>query len=951
MEARLPPPYGRFIDRDAPRAFTFEGHCYSGVAGDTIASALVANGQWLMSRSFKYHRPRGPFTFAGDDANTLVQIGTEPNVLADRHPVQEGLEVSGQHYLGSLRNDRLRGIERLSRFMPVGFYYRTFFRPRGAWRHWERTIRRSAGLGRIDPEKERREGRYDKAYLFADVAVIGAGAAGMSAALAAAEAGAEVILVERDPEVGGALNYRRFDVDGQEGHRNRDALAEAIAAAPTIRVMTETTCTGWFADHMLTLVRGDRFHKLRAQRTVVATGAIGRPAVFRNNDLPGVVHGSAAQRLIHLYGVRPGRGAVVATCNGEGYGVALDLLDAGCAVTVVEMGDEPILDPRRDRARDRGVPVRHAEALVEAIERDNRIAGLRARDQSSFDLECDLLCIELGVTPAVSLIAHGGGEVVYSDDRHAMNVKALPGGMHAAGAVLGPCPVDAARAEGHAAGASAASGDAWSQPRRMGGSSNHPWPIFPHPKGKDFVDFDEDLTVADLQHAVVDGFRTVELAKRFSTVGMGPSQGRLSAVNAVCLLADAAEAPLDGARAWTNRPPAAPETFGHLAGRSFQLVRLSPMQGRHLEAGAEMMVAGAWLRPAFYGRNRERAIREEVSAVRTGVGLIDVSTLGGIDVRGPDAAEFLNRLYTFAYKKQKVGRVRYVLMCDETGVIVDDGVACRLDHEHFYVTTTTGNSDVVHRAMLRWNAEWQLDIDITNVTAAYCGINIAGPRARAVMERVQTDLAFDRAAFPYLGFRRGTVAGIPARVFRVGFVGEPGYEIHVPAATGEALWDILLDAGQDASIRRFGVEAQRILRLEKGHIIIGQDTDGTTTPDEAAMAWAVARKKPFFVGGRALEIHSRRPLSRVLVGFVLPDGDDGSVVEGHLTLRDDAIIGHVTSVANSPTLGRTIGLATVAADLDQPGARFAVKAADGRLVEAEVVALPFYDPENLRQEM
>lgn len=375
------------------------------------------------------------------------------------------------------------------------------------------------------------------------------------------------------------------------------------------------------------------------------------------------------------------------------------------------------------------------------------------------------------------------------------------------------------------------------------------------------------------------------------------------------------------------------------------------MHNRHLEAGAEMMVAGAWLRPAFYGGDRDHAISEEVSAVRTGVGLIDVSTLGGIDVRGPDAAEFLNRLYTFAYKKQEVGRIRYVLMCDETGVIIDDGVACRLADEHFYVTTTTGNSDAVHRSMLRWNAEWQLDLDITNVTAAYCGVNIAGPRARAVMERVESDIDLGRDAFPYLGVRTGRVAGIPARVFRVGFVGELGYEIHVSASAGEALWDVLLEAGAGDGIRRFGVETQRVLRLEKGHIIIGQDTDGTMTPHEAAMAWAIARKKPFFVGGRALEIHHRHPLSRLLVGFVLPNGGGEFVAEGHLTLSDNVIIGHVTSVAHSPTLGRIIGLAVVAADLDRPDARFVIKGAGGRRVEAEVAALPFYDPNNRRQEI
>lgn len=955
MEERLPPPFGRYIDRDTPLTFTFEGRPVPAYAGDTVASALVANGQWLMARSLKYHRPRGPFTFTGDDANALVQVGGEPNVPADRFAVHNGLAVRGQNYAGSLRNDRLRQLDRLSRFLPVGFYYRTFFRPRGAWRYWERVIRHSAGLGRIDVAAGAQGDRHDKAYLFADVAVIGAGPAGMSAALAAAEGGAEVMLVERDPAIGGALNYRRIDPEGREGPRQREALAAAVAASPSIRIMTGTTCTGWFADHMLTLIRRDRFYKLRVRRTIVATGAIGRPAVFRNNDLPGIVHGSAAQRLIHLYGVRPGRRAAVVTCNAHGHGLALDLLDAGCEVTLLEMSDETTSDPLRDRVRQRGVPIRRATRIVDAVERDNRIAALRASDGAAFTIECDLACFELGMTPAGSLIAHAGGDFVYSEDRHAMAIGALPDGMGAAGSVVGPCTVETAVTEGRAAGSAAADGAPVVLPSRRDDGTNHPWPIFPHPKGKDFVDFDEDLTVTDLRKTVADGFRSIELAKRYSTVGMGPSQGRLSALNTICLLAEATGMRGDGARVWTNRPPAAPETFGHLAGRAFQPVRRSPMHDRHLEAGAEMMVAGAWLRPAFYGRDRERAIREEVEVVRSAVGLIDVSTLGGIDIRGPDAGELLNRLYTFAYKKQEIGRVRYVVMCDEAGVLVDDGVACRLAEEHFYVTTTTGNSDAVHRAMLRWNAQWQLDVDITNVTAAYCGVNIAGPRARDVLARVATDIDLSPGGLPYLAVRTGEVSGIPARVFRTGFVGELSYEIHVPAGAGEALWDILVEAGQGHSqghgIRPFGVEAQRVLRLEKGHIIVGQDTDGTTTPHEAALAWAIARTKPFFVGDRALAIRAKRPLSRILVGFVLSESADGCVAEGHLVIRDDTIVGHVTSVAPSPMLGRTIGLASVAPELNQPGGRLLIKAATGRLVEAAVTALPFYDPDNRRQEL
>jgi sarcosine oxidase subunit alpha len=366
-----------------------------------------------------------------------------------------------------------------------------------------------------------------------------------------------------------------------------------------------------------------------------------------------------------------------------------------------------------------------------------------------------------------------------------------------------------------------------------------------------------------------------------------------------------------------------------------------------------MMPAGAWLRPAYYGARteRRRLIREEALNVRNNVGLIDVSTLGGIEVCGPDAAEFLERIYTFAYRKQEVGRSRYVLMTDETGVIVDDGVACRLHEHHFYVTATTSGVDAVYRQMLWRNAQWRLDVVLTNVTAAFAGVNVAGPRSREVLARVCEEPDLSPSAFPYLGVRLGRVAGIPARLMRVGFVGELGYEIHVPASHGEALWDALMATGRDANIRPFGVEAQRLLRLEKGHIIIGQDTDGLTHPLEADMEWAISRRKPYFVGGRAIEIQGRNGMSRKLVGFVLDDPSAPVPEECHLTVRDGEIVGRVTSAAWSETLQQTIGLAYVAPEQTGIGSLFDIKVAGGRIVRGRVVKLPFYDPAGARQEM
>ena len=377
------------------------------------------------------------------------------------------------------------------------------------------------------------------------------------------------------------------------------------------------------------------------------------------------------------------------------------------------------------------------------------------------------------------------------------------------------------------------------------------------------------------------------------------------------------------------------------------------MHARHLEAGAQMMVAGPWHRPAYYGspEARAQAIREEVMNVRNNVGLIDVSTLGGLEVRGPDAAEFLNRVYTFAYLKQQVGRARYVLMTNEAGIIADDGIACRFHDHHFYVTATTGGAEAVYRIMLWYNAQWRLDVDITDVTAAYSAVNIAGPRSRQVLERLSDDVDLSAEGFPYMGIRTGTVAGIPARLLRIGFVGELGYELHAPASQGEALWDALMKAGRDLGIRPFGIVAQRILRLEKGHIIIGQDTDDLTHPYEADMAWAISRKKPFFVGRRAIDIQMEHGLERKLVGFTIPDPAAPVPDECHLVVRGADILGRVTSIAASPILGKTIGLAYVAPEQAEPGQVFDIKVAGGRLVQAEVVPLPFYDPDNKRQEL
>jgi sarcosine oxidase subunit alpha len=953
--ARLPARAGEFIDRERPLTFAFEGRAYGGFAGDTVASALTANGVTILSRSFKYHRPRGILSLASCEANTLVEINGAPNVFAEGHVLRDGDGVRAQNYSGSLAHDRHAWIGAFGRFLPVGFYYRAFFRPRGAWRFWEPYIRRIAGLGRVDVNAP--HGYFDKAYLFADVAVIGGGPAGLSAALTAAQAGARIYIIDDQPVLGGSLNYLRPDTAGVRAGKERDALVTRLAATPQTTVMTGASCEGLFADGWLAIVRDRRLYKLRADRVILATGALEQPAVFRNNDLPGIMLGSAAQRLIKAYGVRPGNVAVVLTANDFGYGVALDLADAGVKVAaVLDLRSAVTESALRSAAFARNIRIEVGTKVSEALGRERiravRIARVQ-RETPTKDgyaapfavIDCDLLCVSPGFAPNLALAAQGGARLVY-DQRTAMHrPEDLPKGVIVAGAANQRFDLAAVIADGERAGRGISS----AEPDESTSGVSHPFPICPHPEGKEFVDFDEDLTITDIEDTIASGFDDIQLLKRYSTAGMGPSQGRHSAVNTIRIAALARGEPESRIGTTTSRPPYSGETFGVLAGRSFDPVRRTPMHHRHVEAGAQMMVAGAWLRPAYYGAPHEAAsaIADEVAAVRARAGLIDVSTLGKIEIRGPDAAEFLNRLYFTAHLKQPVSRARYAVMTDATGAITDDGIICRLSDRHFFVTATTSGVDAVVRSMYLWNAHWQLDVDIAHVTSAYAAVNLAGPQSRAILALLCKDVDLSSEAFPYMGVRTGHVAEVPARLLRVGFVGERGYEIHLPAGCGEFVWDRLLEVGRGFDIKPFGVEAQRLLRLEKGHIVIGQDTDGLTHPLEVGMRWNTGAK-PFFIGGAALQAHAQRGIARKLVGFAI---DAGSAIpkECHLVIEGSEIAGRVTSCAYSTAAGHVIGLAYVRPHQAEPGHIFSVRVDGGKLVQARVVTLPFYDPGNARQ--
>ncbi len=954
---RLAGDAGLLLDRARPLSFRFDGERLGALHGDTIASALLANGRWLMSRSFKYHRPRGPVSFAGHEANALVQVGGEPNVPADLRALADGDDVRSLNVVGSLRGDRAAILGRLSRFLPVGFYYRSFFGADGAWDDWEPTIRAMAGLGRVgraDPAR-----RFDKRHLHCDVAVVGGGPAGLAAAAAAAEAGADVALFEQLPRVGGSLLWGRLHADAATDAALRADRLERLRPPGTVRVFTSATVTGVFEDRLLSVVHHDRLLKVRAARVVLAHGGIEQFPVFPDNDLPGIATCSGLQRVIRLHGVRPGRRAAVVVSDDAGYGAALELLDAGLEVPA-------LVDLRGSVAG----PAESIEALERAGTRlvggalglearpgagGRHVGGLAVRSGAGRDesFEADVIAMSAGTVPSFTLAAQAGVAVRYDAAVRNFALAEAPDEVAAVGLLAGRA--DFEEALGHAR----EEGRRLAERRPAGGAGARAaratvlpaWPIFESASGKAFVDLDEDLQPADLRETVRLGYSDMQLLKRFSTVGMGPSQGRHSALATVRILARERGAEHASVGLATPRPPAGEETVAHLAGRVDEPVRRTAIHDRHLALGATMMPVGAWLRPAYFGTpaNRDRHVADEVAAVRQRAGLFDVGTLGGMLLRGPDAAAFLERLYTGRYTTMKPGAVRYALLLDEAGTIFDDGVVACVEADEFYLTTTTGHADSIYRSMLRWNARWRMDLDVTNVTTALCGINLAGPASRSILAALCPQADLSAQAFGYMRNRVLDVAGARAIVMRVGFLGELSYEIHVPGSQAAAVWDLLLETGADAGLRPIGVEAQRLLRLEKGHVIVGQDTDGVTTPDEAAMGWAVAADKPFFVGQRALRIRGARPRERAVVCWRAEPGVDVPVAEGHLVLHDGEIAGHVTSVGRSAVLGRTIGMAFAPAASAAPGTVLTIKGEGGVPVRAEVVAPPFYDPEGARQ--
>ncbi len=992
-------PSGGRIDRRGPLRFSFNGKSHEGYQGDTLASALLANDVSLVARSIKYHRPRGLVAAGAEEPNAIVQVGegarTLPNLVATQVELYEGLTARSVNAFPNVDFD-LRAVHGwFSRLMPPGFYYKTFMWPAGFWRLYEGAIRKAAGLGTAptapDPDS------YDHMNAHCDVLVAGGGPAGLAAALEAGRAGARVILVDEGPEPGGSLLGSRAEIDGAAAEQWVAATVAELEAMSEVQVLTRTTAVGYYEHNFLQALErcGDhlppgegkgprqRLWRIRARQVVLATGAIERPLVFSNNDRPGIMLASAVSEYINRYAVKPGTRAVVFTNNDSAYRTALDLAASGVRV-------EAIVEARSScgqgaRAREQGIEVVENHVVVNAKgKRRLRAVQLmalnpdgRSVDGARRTVACNLLAVSGGWSPTVQLHAQARGRPRYDADKACFGPGEPVQAERSVGACSGVFDLGACLAAGLEGGAAAAreAGLANGEPSQPGplveAQVEEPirplWAIpAPMPMSrvpKQFVDLQMDITAADIVIAAREGYESIEHVKRYTTLGMGPDQGKLGNVNGIGVLAEHLDTDPGSIGTTTFRPLYTPVSYGVMAGGEhgplFDPVRKTAIHQWHVERGAVFEDVGQWKRPMYFpqhGESMEQAVERECLAVRRGAGILDASTLGKIDIQGADANLFLHRVYTNPFMKVPVGGCRYGLMLDENGMVMDDGVTARLGDTHYLMHTTTGGAAAVMAWLERWlQTEWpELKVYLTSATDHWATISLCGPHSRKIAAELCDDVDLSADAFPFMAVRQGKVAGVPARIFRISFTGELTYEINVNANFGRHVWEAVMAAGEPYGITPFGTEAMHVLRAEKGYIIVGQDTDGSVSPVDLGLGHMVAGNKDF-LGKRSLyRSHLVRSDRKQLVGLlsedpgeVLPEG--GQIVDDPSAPLPRAMSGHVTSSYLSPVLGRSIALGMVAGGHSRLGETVQVYNYDGRITPARIVDRVFYDPHGERQ--
>jgi len=982
------------VDTSRPVTFTFDGKSYTGGRGDTVASALLASGVHLMGRSFKYHRPRGAVAAGSEEPNAL--IGTrrgagrfEPNTRATVQEIWEGLETSSQNKYPSLKFDVGAVNDAAYMLFSAGFYYKTFMWPKSFWdKVYEPFIRAAAGLG-VSPTEEDPD-HYASRYLHCDVLIVGAGPTGLAAARAAAVDGLKVVLVDENPEAGGTLlSEPQAEISGQPAW---DWLAAEVKEleALGVRIMTRTTAIGYYHQNMIGLVQKltdhlpklpddtprERMWRVRAGQVVLAQGALEKPLVFHGNDRPGVMLAGSAQTFLNRYGVLVGKSPVVLTSHDSAWYAAFDLADAGAKVQAIVDTREGVREELQAEARKRNIPIKLSHTATATSGR-LRVSSLRVNPVSGGtvgtgqEIKCDAVLMSGGWTPSLHLFSHTKGSLAWDDDRTTFLPEKTPEDCVIAGASRGLWGIEAALKDGAEKGREivAALGKTGAEvsysvanDRPGSGVSHKELPTDRSPgKAKAFVDYQNDVTAKDLRLAVREGMRSIEHVKRYTTNGMATDQGKMSNINGLNIAADALSKAPPQVGLTTFRPPYTPTSFGAFAGyhrgAHFEVTRKTQIDPWAEENGAVFEPVGQWRRAWYFpkaGESMDDAVRRECAATRESVGIFDASTLGKIEVVGPDAVEFMNRMYTNPWTKLGVGRCRYGLLLGDDGFIRDDGVIGRLGEDLFHVTTTTGGAARVLNMMEDYlQTEWpDLNVWLTSTTEQWSTVALNGPNAAKLLAPLVEGVELTEEAFSHMSCVECTVAGMPARLFRVSFTGEIGFEVNVPAPMGRKLWETLWEAGQQYGITAYGTETMHVLRAEKGYIIVGQDTDGTVTPYDAGMAWAVGKKKPDFVGKRGL---ARPDLvaegRKQLVGLLTED--NSKLEEGAQIVFDPhqpvpmKMVGHVTSSYDVGTSGRPIALALVEGGQSRMGETVHIPMPD-RTIAAKITSTIFVDPENAR---
>ena len=991
-------PRGGRIDRSRPLAFSFDGRPLEGFAGDTLASALMAGGVSLVARSFKLRRPRGLVGSGAEEPNAIMQIGegatAQPNLPATQVELSAGLTARSTRGWPGVRFDIGAVSGAFGQMLGAGFYYKTFMWPRSWWKYYEHAIRKSAGFGQApagpDPD------RYEHRNAHCDVLVAGGGPAGLMAALAAAKSGARVILADEQNEFGGSLLASTASIDGAPA---AEWAASAVAELQNLKdcvLLPSGTVFGYHDHNFLTIAQRcaghpdrpdgggvrERLWRVRARQVVLAQGSLERPLVFCNNDRPGVMLASAVSTYIERYAVLPGRRALVFTNNDSAYSAAISLAGAGAEVAAIVDSRPGGAGAAGTRAQALGIPVLVGHVVSDVAGR-RRVRGARiarwngdSREnvRSSIRIDCDLVAVSGGWSPAVHLHSQAGGRLAWDDSRLCFLPAEARQANVSAGAGKGKWSLGECLADGLRAGAEALS--------RLGlkpaairvpgtdadGEENPIEALWRVPADRDadrcprqFIDFQNDTTVADIRLAAREGYRNVEHVKRYTALGFGTDQGKLGNINGMAVLADVLGKAIPEVGTTTFRPAYTPVSFGVCAGESvgelYDPVRTTAIHEWHEAAGAPMETVGQWHRPWYFPRDGEdlqAAVARECRAVRNSLGVMDASTLGKIDACGPDVVEFLERIYTHNVGRMKVGRCAYGVIPGEDGMLMDDGVMARAGERRFYLTTTTGGAATVLDWMEKWlQTEWpELEVYLTSLTDHYSTIAAAGPDSRSLLEKLGCDIPLDKESFPFMTMKPAVLAGMGVTLFRVSFSGELAFEINIDSNDALAMWRKIIEAGAEFEVTPYGTETMHVLRAEKGFVIAGQDTDGSVTPVDLGMNWLLSKEKDF-LGKRSLERPDcLREDRKQWVGLLSQDGrtvlPEGTQLIGD-TGKPATMCGHVTSSYFSACLGHPIALALVAGGRQRKGETIYASRSGRDPLPVRIVSPVFYDPKGQRQ--